>query len=203
MRSQRSLLEEEALAHARAVRESQQLEARAKDAFTRRSINGSGISGSPRFDEQAMRHTSSGSGGRSRDVVLLENGLLVESLDMKKEEKEERERKRKEEKARKSSRTSVYSVATDSGVGGLKPTSRLSAGSSGQGNSFARERDWPPLPRAQSQASFSDIQSTGSPKRRFFGFKNLNTGLRSRDSLAGSVMSGSMMDMQYVLCLLS
>lgn len=176
---------------------------RARDAYSRRSINEVGPNGAPAMEEHVTRHVASASGGRShsRDVTLLDNGLLVESLDVRKEEKEERERRRREDKARKSSRTSVYSVTlTDSGVGGLKPHSRFSVASSGQGNSFSRDRDRPPLPRAHSQASFSDAQSMdrGSPKHRFFGFKNLSTGFRSRDSLAASVMSGSMVDMQYV-----
>jgi hypothetical protein len=138
--------------------------------------------------------------------------MIVEHVDVRKEEKEARERRRKEEKrARKSSRSSVIDVNsiisaqsfnpnTDSGVG-LLPYSRYSQAGSGRPTSvLTAPLDNPrELPRAYSQASFSDIHSLGSasPRRtRFFGMKNLSAGWRSQDSLAPSGISGSMMDMQ-------
>ncbi len=152
----------------------------------------------------------------SREVTLLENGMIVEHVDVRKEEREARERRRKEERrARKSSRSSVIDMSSvmstpslpthaDSGVG-LKPYSRYSQGSPARPMSvLTTPMDRPEFPRAQSQASFSDVHSLGSssPRRsRFFGFSNFKDGWASRDSLAPSaMMSGSMMDMQYVSC---
>lgn len=140
--------------------------------------------------------------------------MIVEHVDVRKEEREARERRKKEERrARKSSRGSMMDVTsiisaqslgpplTDSGVG-LKPYSRYSQASSARPTSvLTAPHERPDLPRAYSQASFSDVHSLGSasPRRtRFFGIKNLSAGWRSQDSLAPSGMSGSMVDMQYV-----
>ncbi len=152
--------------------------------------------------------------------------MIVEHVDLRKEEREERERKRKEEKrersrARKSSRSSrsaadvasVYSVPlaspsplpqVDSGFFSNPRDSRYSQSFSPRPSSVLTGGAERPqtLLRAQSQASFSDMQSLGSasPRRsRFFGFKNLSAAWQSRDSVAPS---GSMMDMQCVVFLL-
>lgn len=149
--------------------------------------------------------------------------MIVEHVDLRKEEREERERKRKEEKrersrARKSSRSSrsaadvasVYSVPlaspsplpqVDSGFFSNPRDSRYSQSFSPRPSSVLTGGAERPqtLLRAQSQASFSDMQSLGSasPRRsRFFGFKNLSAAWQSRDSVAPS---GSMMDMQCVV----
>jgi hypothetical protein len=148
----------------------------------------------------------------SREVTLLENGMIVEHVDIKKEVRERRrEEKRERSRVRKSSRgsrggdvTSVYSLGTpmhtDSGFfSGIRSESRYSQSISQRPTSvMTGGNDRPPtILRAQSQASFSDMQSIGSttsPRRsHFFGFKNLSSGFRSQDSLA---QSGSMMDMQ-------
>lgn len=138
--------------------------------------------------------------------------MIVEQIDVRREEREERERRRREERrersrARKSSRssavdvTSIYSVnsLTPQLEVGLKPQSRYSVSTGARPTSILTDRP-PSLPRAYSQASSSDVQSlaSGSPRTRFFGFKNLSTGWRSHDSLAPSGMSGSV-DMQYVM----
>ena len=149
---------------------------------------------------------------RSREVTLLENGMIVEHVDIRKEEKEARERRRREERrARKSSRSSVMDgtsvISAQSGgalvEGNLEPYSRYSRASSmTRPTSVLTTQDRPDLPRAYSQASFSDVHSlsSASPRRtRFFGIKNLSTGWRSQDSLAPSGVSGSMLDMQYVI----
>jgi hypothetical protein len=150
---------------------------------------------------------------------VLDNGLVVETVDI---QKEERERRRERSRARKSSRgshpafdgASVVSVprpGTDSGYGtvGLRPAHRASEFSLGSNHrpmsvvssplsmgASPTERpptgDRPPIPRAYSQYSLAD-SAIGSPRRsRFFGFG------KSRDSLAMSGMSGSMVDMQSV-----
>jgi hypothetical protein len=140
--------------------------------------------------------------------------MIVEHVDVRKEEREARERRRKEERrARKSSRSSAVEVTsiisgnsngflTDNGGGSssLKPYSRYSQASSARPISIlTNPNERADLPRAYSQASFSDVHSLGSasPRRRFFGFKNLSAGWKSQDSLAASAMTGgSMVDMQ-------
>ncbi|KAJ7462306.1 hypothetical protein B0H11DRAFT_2175396 [Mycena galericulata] len=224
IKSQRTLLEAEALARARAMQEAKQLDNRMRDTYSqlRRSAYDTGSSVAPVDDSGGVRikpprsPTSPNHAARShsREVTLLENGMIVEHVDVRKEEKEARDRRRKEEKrARKSSRSSVIDVNsiisvqsfnpnTDSGVG-LKPYSRYSQASSARPTSvLTAPLDRAELPRAYSQASFSDIHSLGSasPRRtRFFGMKNLSSGWRSQDSLAPSGMSGSMMDMHVAL----
>lgn len=212
------------------MQEARQLDNRMRDAYSqlRRSAYDTGSSANPIDDTGGVRikpprtpaspHLSAHARSHSREITLLENGMIVEHVDVRKEEREERERRRKEERrersrARKSSRgsaidvTSVYSVQsinplTDSGLG-LKPYSRYSHASSMRPTSvLTAPLDRPNLPRAYSQASFSDVQSlsSGSPRRsRFFGLKNLSAGWRSQDSLAPSGMSGSMVNMQCVV----
>jgi hypothetical protein len=49
---------------------------------------------------------------RSREITLLENGMIVEHVDVRKEEKEARERRRREDKrAQKTSRSSVIDAS--------------------------------------------------------------------------------------------
>ncbi|KAF8798729.1 hypothetical protein BYT27DRAFT_7228310 [Phlegmacium glaucopus] len=224
IKSQRTLLEAEAVAHARAMQEAKQLDNRMRDAYSqlRRSAYDMGSSSSPADDLGGVRikppqspttpsnnhaHTRS----RSREITLLENGMIVEHVDVRKEEKEARERRRKEEKrARKTSRSSVMDASIISAQSngaltesGLKPYSRYSQASSARPTSIlTAPLDRPDLPYAYSQASFSDVHSLGSssPRRtRFFGIKNLSAGWRSQDSLAPSGMSGSMVDMHVAL----
>ena len=146
--------------------------------------------------------------------------MIVEHVDVRKEEREERERRRREEKrersrVRKMSRgsradaMSVYSLQTplptDSGFfSGVRNDSRYSQSISARPSSVITAGGERPLTllRAQSQASFSDMQSIGSvatsPRRsRFFGLPNLSpSGWRSQESFAPS---GSMIDMQCVI----
>ena len=203
------------------MQEARQLDNRMRDTYSqlRKSAYDLGSSASPIDDQGGVRikpprSPAIGSHLRShsRDVTLLENGMIVEHVDVRKEEKEARERKRKEEKrARKLSRgsgvdvTSLYSVqslsatVTDGGVG-LRPHTIYSPINSPRPASTFTS-PMPHIPRAHSQASFSDVHSLGSlsPRRsRFFGMKNLSTGWRSQDSFAQSGVSGSMIDMQYV-----
>ena len=149
----------------------------------------------------------------SREVTLLENGMIMEHVNVRREEKEERERRRKEEKedrgrGRKCSAadvTSVYSTVNpvqQTDTLGLKASARYSQSSLRPNSLLSGYGDRSPAaPRAYSTASFSDLHSIASvtsPNRRtrFFGLKSLSNGWRSRDSLAASGISGSMMDMQ-------
>ena len=226
VKSQRALLEAEALAHARAMRESRQLDDKMRDAYSqlRRSAYELGSAAQPTDDTGGVRikaprsvSTPNALISTSREVTLLENGMIVEHVDVRKEEKEERERRRREERersrVRKTSRgsrgdaMSVYSVQTplptDSGFfSGVRNDSRYSQSISQRPSSILTGGNERPLTllRAQSQASFSDMQSIGSgtsPRRsRFFGLRNLSpSGWRSQ---GGFAPSGSMIDMQYV-----
>ncbi|KIM40146.1 hypothetical protein M413DRAFT_446304 [Hebeloma cylindrosporum] len=223
IKSQRTLLEAEALAHARAMQEAKQLDSRMRDAYSqlRRSAYDTGNSSSPADDLGGVRIKPPLSPGlpshnharsHSREITLLENGMIVEHVDVRKEEREARERKKRDDKrARKSSRSSVMDVTSiisaQSGgqltENGLKPYSRYSHASSARPTSvLTAPNDRPDLPHAYSQASFSDVHSLGSssPRRtRFFGMKNLSAGWRSQDSLAPSGVSGSMIDMHVAL----
>ncbi|EAU91650.2 hypothetical protein CC1G_09332 [Coprinopsis cinerea okayama7 len=228
VKSQRALLEAEALAHAQAMQEAKRLDSKMRDAYSqlRRSAYDLGNTPAPTDDSGGVRikpphsptgqnYTQSHLRSQSREVTLLENGMIVEHVDVRREEKEAKERRRKEEKrARKSSRSSVMdatSVISGQSIGpypdsSLKPHSGYSHSTSGRPNSvFTGSNDRPDLPRAYSQASFSDVHSlnSSSPKRKFFGVRNLSTGWRSQDSLAPSFapsgMSGSMVDMHVAL----
>ncbi|KZP34516.1 hypothetical protein FIBSPDRAFT_719711 [Athelia psychrophila] len=216
LKEQRGYLDAETIAHARAMQESKQLDTRMRDTYSQLRRSAYELSSGTSPDETgAMRIMAprsppgtAGTGAQMaahpREVTLLENGMIVEHVDVRKEEREERERRRRDDKrersrARKSSRGSMYSVrslaapATDNGLAPrpvlTRPTSSMTT----------YER--PTVPRAYSQASLSDMHSlgSGSPRQRFFGFKNLSAGFRSRDSLAPSGMSGSMVDMHVAL----
>ncbi|KAF8625417.1 hypothetical protein AX15_005381 [Amanita polypyramis BW_CC] len=224
---QRTLLEAEGLARVQAMQEAKQLDSKMRDTISqlRRSAYDltSGTAGvddtgglcirpplSPIPGILNPRHTRS----HSREITLLENGMIVEHVDVRKEEREERQRRKKDEKrARKSSRSSVLDVTsiisapsngqyTDAGLG-LKPYSRYSQSNSARPNSVLTvPSERPDIPTAYSQASFSDVHSVGStsPRRsKFLGFRNLNSGWKSRESLAPSGISGSMIDMHLAL----
>jgi hypothetical protein len=214
------LLEAEAFAHARAMQESRQFGNQMRDAYSqlRRSAYEMGITATPIDDTGAMRiKSNSHSRSQSRDVTLLENGLIVEHVDVKREEREERERKRKEERreksrARKSSRgsavdvTSLYSVQSVAPMteSGQRSSTRYSQTNTGRPISVLTS---PSMDRASSvrqpysAATYSDAQSLRSPSLRtnLFAFRNLSQSWRSQDSLAVSGMTGSMIDMQYAL----
>ncbi|TFK20964.1 hypothetical protein FA15DRAFT_658694 [Coprinopsis marcescibilis] len=228
VKAQRALLEAEAKAHSRAMQEAKRLDTKMRDAYSQLRRSAYDLGSAPVIDDNggvrikppkspiSPNHSRSHTRSQSREITLLENGMIVEHVDVRREEKEERERRRKEEKrARKSSRSSVLDATsiisahssgplTDSG---LKPYSRYSHTTSGRPNSvLSSGQDRPEIPRAYSQASFSDIHSLNSGsggKRRFFGVRNLSTGWRSQESLAPSFapsgVSGSMVDMHVAL----
>jgi hypothetical protein len=215
------MVEAEALAHARAVLEARQLEDRMRDAYShlRRTAYELGVATSP--DDRGIRirtlrsstpHLPNQTSGHSREVTVLENGMVVEHLDVRKEERDERHQRRREEKrarARKSSRGSAFDVSsmystspmphTDSGlplIPSRSSTSRPMSVLTSPVDTLTRGM--------QSNASveaLSMISAGASPNRRtrFFGARNLSPSFRSSDSLAASGMSGSMVDMQFVL----
>lgn len=158
-------------------------------------------------------HLPGQTNGQSREVTVLENGMVVEHVDIRKEEREGRQQRRREEKrtrARKSSRGSAFDVASMySTTSPLPPTesglpllpSRLSI--SRPMSVLTSPADTLITRGMQSNTSveaLSMISAGASPRRtRFFGMRNLSPSFRSTDSLAGaSGMSGSMVDMQFV-----
>lgn len=222
IRSQGALIEADAVANARALKEARQMDSRMKDTYSqlRRSAYDMGTCASPADDSGGVRikppHSPTDPTGpvsakhHSREITLLENGMIVEHVDVRKEEREAKERRRREDRrARKSSRSSgmeamsVYSNqsvphVSDNGVG-ARPYSRYSPSTARPTSVLTAPMDR--LDARTSQASFSDVHSMSSmsPRRRFFGFKNMSGGLLSQDSLAPSGMSGSMVDMHVAL----
>lgn len=202
-----------------------QLETSVRDTYTqlRRSAYDLSVPDDNAFKLKPARTTPTPNGvsahhvrNSSRDITLLDNGLIVEHVDVRREEREKERRRRQERRERsrprKSSRgsivdaTSLYSShslgpLTDSGLGPMQG-SRYSAASMRPASLLTVPIELQPsLGQVYSQASFSDAHSPGSvsPRRsRFFAFKNLSSAWRSQDSLAASGMSGSMIDMQYV-----
>ncbi|KIY44503.1 hypothetical protein FISHEDRAFT_77425 [Fistulina hepatica ATCC 64428] len=216
VKAQRALLEAEALAHAQAMQEARQLDSKMRDRYSQLRRSAYDLKDSHITDEaggvriRPPRSLSSPSHmkSHSRDVTLLENGMIVEHVDVKREEREARERRKREEKrARKLSRGSVMdvtSIASTQSYGGPLTEYGLRASHYSQaGSPRPTSTLTAPADRAMSQASFSDVHSLGTPSSRmsrYFGLKNISSsGIRSRDSLAPSGMSGSMIDMHVAL----
>lgn len=155
-------------------------------------------------------------GSPEAEATLLESGLIVERVDLKREEQEEKARMKRDERQRRrmssvgvNDGASAYSapsptfdkstaylpgptpyVHPNHSVGQLSPASskRFSVLSGGQASIR------PSMNRVPSHIS-TDTQTTGV--RRFFGYMSRNG--QSQTSLA---ISGSMMDMQYVISIL-
>ncbi len=202
VRMQRTLVEAEALAHARASRSAYEL-----GAATSPDDRGLRI----KTGRSSMLHLPTQTNGQSREVTVLENGMVVEHVDVRKEDRDERQQRRREEKrarARKSSRGSAFDVAsmystsplphTDSGLPLLPSRSSTSRPMS----VLTSPADTLVTRGMQSNASveaLSMVSVGASPRRtRFFGARNLAPSFLSSDSIAASGMSGSMVDMQFV-----
>lgn len=150
----------------------------------------------------------------ARDVTLLESGLILERVDIRRQEREERERKKAEERAekrrtRKMSRVSVGETgrgfASDaSSMHSLSnPLQNVSYGSRSQisllspsisANKRLSSPLTPSLPLPMSRGQSQNSMEPTAP--RFFGFKHWRGAYGSEASLHNN--SGSMMDMQYV-----
>ncbi|KAL5484864.1 hypothetical protein ACEPAI_7506 [Sanghuangporus weigelae] len=200
IKTQVALLEAEALAHARAMQESRLLESKLKDTYDHLRRSTYDVSnGTAMVDENGLRLKASLHGqkrsvsgptpislgpivvdgnhhnrhhqSQSREVTLLENGMIVEQVDVRKEERERRrEEKRERSRARKSSRgsggdrngevMSMYSAhsplpyQTDSGF--------YTAASNGSGPMLARERDRP-MSASQSSTRAMSVLTTPQP----------------------------------------
>lgn len=130
LKSQRELHEAEVLAQTQALAESRNVENRVRDQYAQ--LRRSAYDAVPAEGGMRIRTPRSPSSPGSRpatspspprEVTVLENGLIVEHVDVHREEREERERRRREQRreqsrARKSSRSSgadvnsVYSFAS-------------------------------------------------------------------------------------------
>jgi hypothetical protein len=214
VRAQNALLEAQTLARARAMQEARQLDDRMRDTY-------SALRRSP-ADDGGVRLEPAAHG---RDVTLLENGLIVEHVDVRREERaRRREEKRARGRSRKSSRgsmadvASVYSLgasaayyADGSGGGGGAPAARspssrpmsvLTAPIMGESMSMSSQSMLGPGGLLPASRSTMSVEAPHNRRTRFFGMRNLSQGFRSSDSLAAhSGFSGSMVDMQCV-CIL-
>ncbi|KZS98343.1 hypothetical protein SISNIDRAFT_448559 [Sistotremastrum niveocremeum HHB9708] len=211
-RAQIQLLAAEAVARDQAAHESRVLSYKMRETYSALRRSAYELQASPSMSgEEGVRikppRSASGSGfvdltgsssperGRSiRESTLLGNGMIVERVDLKKEEKEKkkRERSRKRASSQVSGRESIpYAPSTHS----LVSSRPMSVATSAPGVPQLGLR--PQLPRlhSTSQSSFEGSTDRSSKSPRFFGFKNWSS-MGSRSSLA---LSGSMMDMHVAL----
>ena len=200
--------------------ESRQLEDRMRDAYSQLRRSAYELGAATSQDDRGIRirtlrssvpHLPGQMNGQSREVTVLENGMLVEHVDFRKEERERQQRRREDKRTRprKSSRGSAFDVAsmysttsplpqTDSGLPllpSLSSTSRPMSVLTSPETLVTRG-----MQSNTSVEALSMISAGASPRlTRFFGARNLSPSFRSSDSLAGaSGVSGSMVDMQFV-----
>jgi hypothetical protein len=213
VRQQGELLMVEAEARAKAHQESQRLEARMKDTYSqlRQSAYDIGTVGLANEDlasgVRIQPPRSSMYDGlpsprkedykHKRDMTLLENGMIMERVDVKREEKE---RKREEKKARKMSQITDISSITPGGYG--SPMTPKSSGMDLESNGDF-EAPYPNMSSPSLQASrpksgapltkYSSHTSMDGRSARLLGSKQWQAPWNSGVSVA---QSGSMMDMQ-------
>lgn len=192
---------------------------RLKENFS--AIRRSGYDITPAPTGQALQVRVAPAQSPEKDATLLENGLIVERVDLRKEEREERARAKQRRRGSSAALNDGVSVYGASLYSAPSPTfdnfsaSTLAPGqqslapyTNGSLSPVMDKRassayNLPlnsPRPVMQRGASQASIETTGTnPVKRFFGAKHWGNG--SQASLA---ISGSMMDMQYVreLCLL-
>ena len=205
VRSQLALLEAEALARARAQQDARRAADRARDTFAaaqrRSTADLAHAYQNTHHKDHKGRITPEHDGVKLGDgATLLENGLIVEHVDVRREAREKR-RAEKRGRSRKSSRGSVADVASVYSLG--NPLAQYPYDPSQQHHALS-SRPMSVLTAPALGGENGSMMSVGSigvpgsesPRRRFFGgMRNLSQGFRSNDSLA---QSGSMVDMQYV-----
>lgn len=218
VRQQAALLVIEAEARAKAQQEAQRVDARLSDTYSqiRQSVYGDDAAaaasirgGAPRSSVYSVSPVSPkdeyGQGQQhQRDMTLLDNGMVVERINLKREEKE---RKREEKKAGKSSIISFtsreYSPMTPGQPGQMEfvnsgsdydaPFAAAAAMSSTSLQAQSRPKSAPlGVPLAYTPAL--SVDGKGGP--RFMGSKHYQGGWNSGASVAPS---GSMMDMHLAL----
>lgn len=175
LKSQSALLVAEAAARAQTQRESRLMENRVRESYSQIKRSGhETVSTSPRTSGIAVRVAATPNAPYTppveKDATLLENGLIVEKVDLKKEEREERARMRSLERNERQRRRmssaalndggSVYNASIYSGGSPAPDTSSHSFLPYAQPNGH-------PGPYAQvAQASAAQL-SPGSTNRRF------------------------------------
>lgn len=219
VKSQAALLIAECEARDQALRESRLRDARMKEAYfqLRRSTHDvqtlGNLGAEKRISGVKIRAPRPSSGDDSQDdahrreLTLLESGMILERVDLKREERERRKAEEKEEKeerrrSRKMSRASLNGLPSDGSSlysGGASPpvniasqsqTSLLAPPLSARrlSSPLTLSPPRPPNVRGSSQGS---VESRGTP--RFRGFRQWSGAWGSEASLHNS---GSMMDMQ-------
>jgi hypothetical protein len=237
VKQQGELLEAEAEARTKAREEAQRMDAKVRDTYTqlvRRSVydlgtqfgSDDGLGGiriQPPRSSGVWDHSSAKEDLRHRrDVTLLENGMVKERVDVKREEREEEKRRRKEDKmARKASGTE-HSIGSPSQHFASTPVPPYdpvyadlhhAAAAPPHHTSPQRQQHLSPSMSSPSLASVSprpfSMVLSGSSSRavnqsqisvdarstRFFGTKNWANAWGSGTSVAPSA---SVMDMQCV-----
>lgn len=215
VKQQRKLLAEEAEARAKSQQEAQRVDAIVQDTVNqiRHSAYDVRTAGVPNDDIAAgirvqTPRSSMYEGGRKednkpqRDITLLDNGLIMERVDLKREEKE---RKKEQKKARNTSQvTDTSSIAPGGYAPPITPTpSGLELESNGDYEALNPNMSSPSLqpPRPKSAhvgvpvTKYSSHTSVDAKGPRFLGSKHWQAPWNSGASVAPS---GSMMDMQYV-----
>lgn len=207
------------------MKESRQLDDKMRDAYSelRRSAYDLGTSASALDDGGVkIRSPSGGAFGdetrhHKRETTLLENGMIVERVDVRKVEARMRKEERRARKASRDSATdnrererdatSLYSFQAAEGAASLRapydssmsigmPTSRsVRSMYTTPSSSWQPPVSDRPMSMAPGLASQTSLDSSASPRRRFFGMKQWSGYFGSNASL---VPSGSMVDMQYV-----
>jgi hypothetical protein len=211
IRQQAELLAAEADARRKAQQEAQQVDARMKDTYAilRNSTYDIGSAGMVGDDfgtgVRIQPPRSSIYGGSSaspkedykhkRDMTLLENGMIMERVDVKREEKE---RRKEEKKARKLSQTTDISGITPNGY--APPMTPNSIGMEGSSYDFD-----PPYPA--SATSLHQLRPKSAPLNAPLNTYHSHASLDGRSSRfmgrqapwnsgVSVAPSGSMMDMQ-------
>ncbi len=151
-------------------------------------------------------------GSDTREVTLLQSGLIVERVDIRRQEREERERRKAEERAgrrRKTSRTSLATFMSDaSSIHSISnPLQNVNYGNRSQislspTTATASKRLSSPLAQYQGRPDMNRMQSSSSseaapPIPRFFGYRHWKGAYGSEASLHNN--SGSMIALQYVM----
>ncbi|KAF8504248.1 hypothetical protein BU17DRAFT_58239 [Hysterangium stoloniferum] len=233
--TQNHLLLAEHKARLQAMQESRQLDEKMRDTYSelRRSAYDLGASASALDDGgikiRSPNNTAFGDDARhpyKRDTTLLENGMIIERVDVRKEEARIRKDERRARKASRDSLTlvdnrdrerdamSLYSFQAVEGPASIRspapyestisvpiPTSR-SVRSMYTTPSSSWQQTIPNRPVSMAPgsipgfASQTSLVSTGSPRRRFFGMRQWSGYFGSNVSLA---QSGSMVDMHLGL----
>lgn len=220
IKMQYALLQAESEAREEAMLEARKFDSRVRSTYTelRRSGNDREIAttaaGEPAIGLRLKRPqaVSEFSPGHKREVTLLQNGLIVERVDVRQEEKEEAQRQRRQERSERTrsrgmstpglgaDTTSLYSAPGHRRNTGLYSVSSQQSLALSASPALSRPMSQPFLnggspsrPYFGREPSQTSIETKG--KSRFFGFRQSTGAWASEVSLN---QSGSMYNLQYV-----